>query len=625
MVRVLASLSLLSLAAVVVAADPPLRATPLGDAGSAAKWAEQLGDRDYQTRERASKELDALGEAAVPALEKALIDGNPEAVRRAVAVLARIQARADNARAIAAKTVDVDIDDKPFGTVLAEFQKQTGYQIRMNGDQAILGKNGKFSAKKEPFWSALDRFAAELGLEVESAAGFQGPVSVSRDYSLELQARQRAVERDLLQQQIQKAKVAVSLLQNQEAAIAKKLAALTADEKKEKGPALEKEREALKVQAARAATEVAELEKRFTASTAAPPPAGTVVLRAVGTSKPGPSVVVGAVRVQATPFGGQPAQVSREVIPLVLTATPEPSLRWVRTTETVITKAVTPDGRAIQYDPTAFSPGGISGYEELEQLQIRRLGRGGLRFKGEYYGEAVRVDALGGFSPSHLQSLVRLHAPTAGEAVTKLASVEGVMRAKVWSQQETVAALKGLSADPARVAAPNGVSLEAKLTADPNDKTAHYLDLVLTYDPTEVSPQGSNPNDPLYFDQLPGGGVRPIRNRPQPRARTDNPHGLALTDSTGGAYTMSLQSGETTGLGYDPYTGVNRQLRLKQRYIVRAAKSDSGPPTHLTFSGVRMREVDLPFKLTDVPVAAGTQDPKLVTQPGPVQYEAIAR
>lgn len=622
MVRALASLSLLALAAVVVAADPPLRATPLGDANTAARWAAQLGDRDYQTREQASKELDALGEAALPALEKVLTAGNPEAVRRAAAVIARIQARAENARAIAAKRVDVDIDDQPFGTALAELQKQTGYQIRVNGDQAVLGKKGTFSAKKESFWTALDRLAAELGLEVESAAGYAVPVNVNRDYAAELQLRQRQVERDLLQQQIQRAKVAVSVLQNQEAAVAKKLAALTGDEKKVKGPGLEKEREALKAQAARSREEVAELEKRFSASVAAPPPAGTVVLRTVGTGKPSPSVVVGAVRVQAVPFGGQPEQVSREVIPLVLTATPEPSLRWVRTTETIITKAVTPDGRVLSYDPTAVSAGAVTGYDRVEQLQIPRLRVRRLR---ESYLEPVVVDTLGGFTPSHLQALVRLHAPTAGAAVTKLATVEGVMRAKVWSQPEAVVGLKGLTADPSRVTGMNSVSLEAKLTADPHDKAAHYLDLVLTYDPTEVSPQGDGPAaDPLYFEQAPGGGARPIRPRPR-AAVSGNPHGLTLTDDTGGAYTMSLQTGETIGLGYDPYTGINRQLRLKQRYIVRAAKSDSGPPSRLTFSAVRMREVDLPFKLTDVPVAAGTADPKLVTQPAAMQLEAIAR
>lgn len=625
MVRALASLSLLVLAVVAVAADPPLRATPLGEAGPAAKWAEQLGDRDYRTREQASKELDALGEAALPALEKVLLAGTPEAVRRATAAIGRIQARADNARAIAAKLVDVDLDDKPFGTVLAEMQKQTGYQIRVNGDQAILGKSGKFSAKKEPFWTALDRFAAGLGLEVESAAGYQGPVNVSRDYGIELQMRQRQVERDSLQLQLNRAKVAMTVLQNQEAAVATKLAALKDAEKKEKGAALEKELVALKAQTARSRAEVAELEKRFSANTAVPPPAGTVVLRTLGKEKPAPADVVGAVRVHAAPFGGQPAQVSREVIPLVLTATPEPSLRWVRTTETIITKAITPDGRVIQYDPTAFSQGADGGYYGDEQIQIRRLG-GRMRLRGEFYGGVpLQVDALGGFSPSHLQSLVRLHAPATGAAVTKLATVEGVMRAKVWSQSEAVVGLKGLTADPSRVAGPNGVSLEAKLTVDPHDKAAHYLDLVLTYDPTEVSPVGSNPNaDPLYLEQGPGGRVRPIRNRPRATA-TGNPHGLTLTDDAGGEYAMSLQSGETTGLGYDPYSGVNRQLRLKQRYIVRAAKADAGAPSRLAFSAVRMREVDLPFELTDVPVTAGTLDPKLVTQPGPVQYDILTK
>jgi tetratricopeptide (TPR) repeat protein len=70
---------LLAAAAVLVAADPP-PPTP-------AELAQQLADRDFRTREDASKKLWELGESARPALEAALKSKSPEAVRRAKKIL----------------------------------------------------------------------------------------------------------------------------------------------------------------------------------------------------------------------------------------------------------------------------------------------------------------------------------------------------------------------------------------------------------------------------------------------------------------------------------------------------------------------------------------------------------
>ncbi len=70
---------LLVTAAVLVAAEP-VPPTP-------ADLAKQLGDRDFRTREEASKKLWDLGEAARPALEAALKSNSPEVVNRAKKVL----------------------------------------------------------------------------------------------------------------------------------------------------------------------------------------------------------------------------------------------------------------------------------------------------------------------------------------------------------------------------------------------------------------------------------------------------------------------------------------------------------------------------------------------------------
>jgi HEAT repeat protein len=62
----------------------------------------QLGDDDFQTREKATEELPAYGAAAVPLLNKALESSDAEVVRRAEDALGRIQARAGSGIAVAA-------------------------------------------------------------------------------------------------------------------------------------------------------------------------------------------------------------------------------------------------------------------------------------------------------------------------------------------------------------------------------------------------------------------------------------------------------------------------------------------------------------------------------------------
>src|SRR5437870_5487954 len=55
----------------VVVAALPAPAAPAPDAASIAKLVEQLGSGDFEEREKATKDLDAIGEPALDALRKA--------------------------------------------------------------------------------------------------------------------------------------------------------------------------------------------------------------------------------------------------------------------------------------------------------------------------------------------------------------------------------------------------------------------------------------------------------------------------------------------------------------------------------------------------------------------------
>src|SRR5438046_2377759 len=61
-----------------------------------AQLLEQLASTQFAEREEASRALDELGAAALPALRKATRGDNPEISRRAQAILRRIERRLEN-------------------------------------------------------------------------------------------------------------------------------------------------------------------------------------------------------------------------------------------------------------------------------------------------------------------------------------------------------------------------------------------------------------------------------------------------------------------------------------------------------------------------------------------------
>src|SRR5262245_17673908 len=65
----------------------------------------QLGSSRFQDREKASQALDAMGEAALPALRNAARSGDAEVARRSEKLLRDINKRLETARLLAPKRV----------------------------------------------------------------------------------------------------------------------------------------------------------------------------------------------------------------------------------------------------------------------------------------------------------------------------------------------------------------------------------------------------------------------------------------------------------------------------------------------------------------------------------------
>jgi hypothetical protein len=142
---------------------------------------EKLASRDFHAREAASKELGALGIAALPALQKARANPDPEVRRRLEELIPPLE----RALVLMPKRVTLHMTNKPIQDVLNEITKQTGYKLATWGGGAVQvfmmpGVNGAavpappraekgktvftFHFDNLPFWEALDKVCDAAGL-----------------------------------------------------------------------------------------------------------------------------------------------------------------------------------------------------------------------------------------------------------------------------------------------------------------------------------------------------------------------------------------------------------------------------------------------------------------------------
>lgn len=92
--------------------------------------AAELSHPVFENRLAAMAALDAIGEPALPALRKVLMQtDDPEAAERASQLLNAITARIDNSRRIAPTLVELNAVNVKAVAVYAELEKQTGFQF----------------------------------------------------------------------------------------------------------------------------------------------------------------------------------------------------------------------------------------------------------------------------------------------------------------------------------------------------------------------------------------------------------------------------------------------------------------------------------------------------------------
>ena len=634
--RPLLSLALLCTVVVAVPADPP--------ADKVKHLIAQLGSPDFHAREAATRELETVGPPALAALKAATASEDMEVARRAGELASRIARRADNDRTLAPTLVDLTFEDKPLSEVLAALGKQTGYKLMAPDVDDPTVKVTVKTNGKVPFWVAVQQVCDAAGLEVgpvtaiavaaaptpeplvatfapvkpvqlaiiplrniqivpapklvpakpaDPPAALQKQAEVARDLAEVLKRRMEVAER-----------VQPKVAEKQPGAEQKRLQELQAAQ-------LAEAQRLLAALAEEQARQAVAARSGYTPTAPALP--GMIVLRPK--AKPYPACVSGAVRVEATPFpaAALPA-VPTTLIPIVLTAAAEPKLKWEHVESVRVTKAIDDAGRTLVTAPADSS---------ALTTRVHPVQGGAIVLEGGL--GAVLVPTHGtvaaSFSPQPTQAVVRLKADGPTKSLKEL---EGVIRAVVRAGPEEMAAATGFDDAAVTAFGPNGLGLKvSKLEPVPDKEDEFTLDVVVGYKAGEVQlADNSAPGvtetvgngqvivrqqmviggEVVLRQQVIGAGFRGGR-RGGYRVAGENSglsvFGLTVTDAAGTPFELTAP---TSVRRFDADGGVTDEVKL----VLKPTAKGQGKPVKVAFAGVRAKTVEVPFKLADVPVAAGT-------------------
>jgi hypothetical protein len=134
---------------------------------------EQLADKDFHVREKAGKEIAALGTAALPVLQKNRAHIDPEVRRRLEELIPPLE----RAVTLMPKRASLHMTNKPLRDVLTELSRQTNYTILLAQEANRADKEKvvyTFHFDELPFWQALDRVCESTGLVLEQHYGEEG-------------------------------------------------------------------------------------------------------------------------------------------------------------------------------------------------------------------------------------------------------------------------------------------------------------------------------------------------------------------------------------------------------------------------------------------------------------------
>jgi hypothetical protein len=136
----------------------------------------RLGSRQFKAREAAGLALEALGAKALPALQSARDNEDPEIRRRAIVLADRIEQRVQSVRILRPKYVQLVCKDMPVPDAVAELAKKSGFAVQLdaNARGRLATRKITIDTGEVTFWQAFDQLCAKAGL-VETGGTAQPP------------------------------------------------------------------------------------------------------------------------------------------------------------------------------------------------------------------------------------------------------------------------------------------------------------------------------------------------------------------------------------------------------------------------------------------------------------------
>ena len=320
-----------------------------------AKLIEQLGDRDYATRELATKRLAEVGETTLVPLAAVPLD-HPERAERAARLLVSIRDRLENEKLLAPTLIKLPKGEQPLRHALELIEAQSRIKLWIDDDASVLNQWVKLDGGEKPFWEHLQNLMSGTGLEVAEVNEYRaGSVRQTEEDKSDELVRMTPMR----QGDVQKLKDHIRELNEQIA--------------KSTDPAGKAE---LKNDVARVTRYYEKLtgvdqrvEERRKARESL---LGRVTFKV--SPKAHPTCVSGAVRIEAIPV---PANLLRRYssdhFPLMVKVQGEPRLAWQSVTELLIVEAIDERGRSLV--PTYFTPGTFTNLAN-DELQLRRANMG---------------------------------------------------------------------------------------------------------------------------------------------------------------------------------------------------------------------------------------------------------
>ncbi len=159
----------LALGLTLVLSSPPQAVHAVGDKGDKAdrvqQLIQQLGSPKFAVRDRAKKELESMGPAALEALRKAAKSEDMETSRRAGELVRKLEDKMTLDSMLQPKKVNLKLKDVSVMAAVDELSKQSGYPIQVDGDRTQLAKRKiTLETGETTFWQAFDQLCQKGGL-----------------------------------------------------------------------------------------------------------------------------------------------------------------------------------------------------------------------------------------------------------------------------------------------------------------------------------------------------------------------------------------------------------------------------------------------------------------------------